>query len=137
MKKFITIVFITLATLLLFGATIHVKATYTYDQTDPFQQICQNNPGATVCRDKLAVQTTDDNKVYGPNGILMKATKLVRTAVGVASVIVLIIGGIKYVTSRGDANAVASAKNTVLYAVFGLVITVAAQAIIVLVVKKV
>jgi len=134
MKKFITIVFITLATLLLFGATTYVKAAY--DQTDPFQQICLDNPGATVCKDKLAVQTIDDNKIYGKNGILIKATKLVRTAIGVASVVVLIIGGIKYVTSRGDANAVASAKNTVLYAVFGLVITVAAQAIIVLVINR-
>lgn len=136
MMKYLIIIIITVTATLLFGnAASHVQAAY--DQTDPFWQICKDTPHATVCEDKGAAQTQSDNRIYGKNGILMKATSIVRTAVGVASVIVLIIGGIKYITSGGDANAITSAKNTVLYAVVGLVITIAAQAIIVLVINKI
>lgn len=42
---------------------------------------------------------------------------------GALSVIMLIIGGVRYVISSGEQQAVASAKSTILYAVIGLVIT--------------
>jgi hypothetical protein len=42
----------------------------------------------------------------------------------------LIIGGIKYVVSGGDSKKVTDAKNTVLYAIIGLVIAVFAYAIV-------
>lgn len=43
-------------------------------------------------------------------------------AIGVLSVIMIIHSGLKYVTSRGDAEQVKSAKNTLLYAVIGLIV---------------
>lgn len=49
---------------------------------------------------------------------------------GTAAIIMVIIGGIKYTTSGGDSNGVASAKNTLLYAVIGLVIALLAQALV-------
>lgn len=48
---------------------------------------------------------------------------------GIVAVIVIIIGGIRYVASNGDSGQVQSAKNTVTYAVVGLVVVVAAAAI--------
>ena len=42
----------------------------------------------------------------------------------------IIIGGIKYVTSNGDSSGVTSAKNTILYAVVGLVVAVMAYTIV-------
>lgn len=50
--------------------------------------------------------------------------------VGVASVIMIIVGGFKYITSSGDSSSVNSAKNTILYAVIGLVIVAMAQVIV-------
>jgi hypothetical protein len=50
--------------------------------------------------------------------------------VGIAAVLMIIIGGFRYITSAGDANNIASAKNTVLYAIIGLVIVALAQAIV-------
>jgi hypothetical protein len=50
--------------------------------------------------------------------------------VGAISVIVLIIGGIRYVISAGNATQVTAAKNTILYAIIGLVISIAAYAIV-------
>ena len=51
-------------------------------------------------------------------------------AVGVISVIMLIWGGIMYSTSAGDSNKVTAAKNTVMYALIGLVVAVLAFAIV-------
>jgi hypothetical protein len=50
--------------------------------------------------------------------------------VGVVSVIMIIFGGFKYITSGGDAGKVTSAKNTILYALVGLVIAALAQVIV-------
>ncbi len=46
------------------------------------------------------------------------------------SVIMIILGGIRYVLSNGDSGQISSAKNTVLYAVIGLVIALLAYAIV-------
>ena len=48
---------------------------------------------------------------------------------GIACVIVIIIGGIQYMTSSGDAGKVKKAKDTILYGVIGMIICVLAFAI--------
>ncbi len=50
--------------------------------------------------------------------------------IGVISVIMIIIGGIKYVLSNGDSSQIKSAKDTIMYAVIGLVIALLAYAIV-------
>ena len=56
---------------------------------------------------------------------------------GFVAVIVIIIGGIRYATSAGDSSSVQSAKNTVQYAVIGLVVIIMAAAITDFVIKNV
>lgn len=70
----------------------------------------------------------------GANGSLLP---LVRTVVntlllitGALAVVMIVLGGMKYVTSRGDSTEVASAKNTILYAVIGLVVALLAYAVV-------
>ena len=48
--------------------------------------------------------------------------------VGSIAVIMLVIGGLRYVTSNGDQNAVTSAKNTILYSIIGIVVAFLAYA---------
>lgn len=50
--------------------------------------------------------------------------------VGLLAVIMLIYGGIRYVTSHGDKAQVTAAKETIMYAVVGLVVAIAAFAVI-------
>lgn len=50
--------------------------------------------------------------------------------IGVIAVIMILIAGIRFVTAGGDSNRVASAKNTLIYAIIGLFIAVIAQLII-------
>lgn len=55
---------------------------------------------------------------------------------GIVAVIVIIIGGIRYTTSNGDAGGVKSAKDTILYAVIGLVVIIMAAAITQFVIQR-
>ena len=50
--------------------------------------------------------------------------------VGIVSVVMIIIGGLRYITSSGDSANVTNAKNTILYAIVGLVIVLFAQTIV-------
>lgn len=68
--------------------------------------------------------------LFGDTGIFKQITNVVLYIVGVIAVVMLIIGGIKYVVSGGDAKKVTDAKNTVLYAIIGLIISFLAFAIV-------
>jgi hypothetical protein len=57
--------------------------------------------------------------------------------VGVISVIMIIVGGFRYVTSGGESNNVSGAKNTIIYAIIGLVIVALAQFIVKFVLSKI
>lgn len=50
--------------------------------------------------------------------------------IGAIAVIVIIIGGLKYVTSDGDSSKIKSAKDTILYAVVGIIIALLAYALV-------
>lgn len=57
-------------------------------------------------------------------------TNTLLFAVGVIAVIMLIIGGIKYITSSGDPKGTQSAKDTIMFAVVGVVVALLAYAIV-------
>lgn len=63
--------------------------------------------------------------------------QIVFAIIGAIAVIILMLASLKYVISRGDPQAVAKAKNTILYAVIGLVISASAFSIVSFVVKEV
>jgi hypothetical protein len=66
--------------------------------------------------------------LFGATGVFRTVTNILLFLVGAVSVIMLIIGGIRYVVSGGDQAAVTSAKNTILYAIVGIVIAFLAYA---------
>jgi len=68
--------------------------------------------------------------LFGDTGVFKQVTNTILYIVGIIAVVMLIIGGIKYVISGGDAKKVTDAKNTVLYAIIGLVIAFLAFAIV-------
>lgn len=85
------------------------------------EEACKQDPNATICKE-------------GDNGDVAAVTKTVVNTllfiVGLVSVIMIIVGGLRYTTSGGDSSAVSSAKNTILYAVIGLVVAFLAFAIV-------
>jgi glucose uptake protein GlcU len=68
--------------------------------------------------------------LFGNTGVFKQVTNTILYIVGIIAVIMLIIGGIRYVISGGDSKKVTDAKNTVLYAIIGLVICFLSFAII-------
>lgn len=63
-------------------------------------------------------------------GLLKKIVNILLFVIGAVSVIMIVIGGIKYTTSAGDASQTKSAKDTIFYAVIGLVVAILAYAIV-------
>ena len=64
------------------------------------------------------------------NVVIKNVTNTMFFIIGAVSVIMLIYGGIRYTTSGGNANSVTAAKNTVIYSIVGLVISILAYAIV-------
>lgn len=66
----------------------------------------------------------------GQGGIFRTITNVLLFLIGAISVIMLIVGGIRYVVSGGDSTAVQNAKNTILYAIVGVVVAILAYAVV-------
>jgi hypothetical protein len=64
------------------------------------------------------------------NDIIHTIVNLLSAIVGVVAVIMIIVGGFRYITSGGNDTSVTSAKNTILYAIIGLVVVALAQLIV-------
>ena len=69
-------------------------------------------------------------ELIGDNGVFSRITNTVLLIVGLISVIMLVYGGLRYILSGGDSKKVTDAKNTVLYAIIGLIISMLAYAIV-------
>lgn len=72
-------------------------------------------------------QQTD---LFGQTGVFKTITNVLLFIIGAISVIMLIIGGVRYTVSGGDSSAVQSAKNTILYAIVGIVVAILAYAVV-------
>lgn len=83
------------------------------------------------------VNTTGDQGAGAVTGLVENIVNILSWIVGVASVIMIIIGGMRYITSSGDASGIQSAKNTIIYAIIGLVVAIFAQGIVQFVLSEV
>ena len=68
--------------------------------------------------------------LFGSGGIFNTISNILIFLVGAIAVIYLIIGGLRYVTSGGDSKAVTAAKDTILYAIIGIVVAVISYALV-------
>jgi hypothetical protein len=71
------------------------------------------------------------------NNLRNNVLEILAWVVGAAAIIFLVVGGIKYITAQGDPQQLQSAKNTILYAIIGLILATAAQAIVQFVLREV
>lgn len=68
--------------------------------------------------------------LFGSAGVFTTVTNIMLFLVGAISVIMVVIGGLRYVISGGNSTNITTAKNTILYAVIGLVISLLAYALV-------
>lgn len=92
-----------------------------------FAAACQQGK---ICLDSLP-QTQADG------GTLSTIISIVIAVVAVISVLFITIGGLRYILSQGDPQAVSKAKSTIVYALIGLVVAILAQIIVAFVINGV
>lgn len=86
-------------------------------------QNCQDvTAGGIGAGANCAKPTNAATNLFGDGSIFNTVTNILLFLIGAISVVMLIIGGIRYVVSGGDQGAVTSAKNTILYAIIGIVV---------------
>lgn len=102
---------------------------------DTLSPVCSTHPDAEVCQGGGS-ETVASNSIYGPNGVLTKAANLIAVIVGMASVVMIVISGFKFVTASGDPGNIKSARDTLLYAIVGIVVTVSARFIVLFVLSR-
>lgn len=125
------------SSLLLLGVTLLPMAATAQVDIVPNETCAQ---ARATAREGNPVACTEDrpneNPLYGPDGIIVKIANLLAFATGIAAVIVIIVAGIQYMVSTGDATKINNAKNAIIYAVVGLVVIVAARTIVVFMISK-
>lgn len=110
---------------LIFGAFLalgFLTPVPAFAQTQPVDGVCSSVTGP----EKPAVCQAQDVEVVGSDGVIVRAARLVGVVTAVASVLAIMVGGFKYIISAGDPSNVNSAKNTIMYAIIGLVISIIA-----------
>jgi hypothetical protein len=80
----------------------------------------------------LAIQGYNDGlpRATADSSSLHKILNIVIGIVAAISVLFVVVGGLRFVLSAGDPQAASRARSTVIYAVVGLVVAVAAEAIV-------
>jgi hypothetical protein len=91
-----------------------VSAVNVFDQ-------CSGNADSSVCKAQ-----GNDNAA----SMIKIVINILLFLVGTVSVIMIIVGGIRYTTSNGNASQVKEAKDTIIYAVVGLIVSLMAYAIV-------
>ena len=98
---------------------------------DPLEAACKTAPNSPNC------PKTTENPLTGPNGVLMKVTRIIAVIAGVVAIIIIVLSGIRYMTSNGDPKKAGDAKNAVIGALIGLVIIALSSLIIMFVIQRI
>jgi hypothetical protein len=110
-------------------ATASVSAQF--DQHEINNQTCSGTSGDL----SGGTQTCQQNEsTFNKYATLI--VNLLSVLVGFVAVVMIILGGFRYITSGGNSENVTKAKNTILYGIIGLVIVALAQVIVQFVLHK-
>ncbi len=122
-KRFVTHRVVFAVAFLLFAAvasTIFGEATAA--------AVCDMNNLSISAGADCARGNGQPTQLVGDGGIFNRITSILLFVVGAVAVIMLIFGGIRYIVSGGDQANVTAAKNTILYAIIGIVVALLAYA---------
>lgn len=103
----------------------------------PVNLLLAGNVSAATCTTPAGcasdgAKTTTDASARGAElpDRLRDIVNILLFVLGAIAVIIIVIGGLRYVLSSGDAGAIKGAKDTILYAVVGLIVALLAYAIV-------
>lgn len=115
----------------LFIAVAPASPLFAVDVTS---DACKDITTSAVCADAQAGKST--NPLFGADGILTTATRLLSFVVGIIAVIVLIVAGIRFAINGGNPQEITKARNTIIYACVGIILAVLSQAIVIFILEK-
>ncbi len=123
---------------MLFLAATVVAPVFLVSQTalaanDLQDQLCA---GVELDVDGNCESVNSEDSKKGVNDLVKEGINIFSWIVGIISVVMIMVGGVKYITSQGSSENVTTAKNTILYAVIGLVVVALAQVIVRFVLNK-
>jgi hypothetical protein len=103
--------------------------------TDIFKDACSSGAAnsSAVCKNG----ETTTNPLTGSNGLVVKITRIIAFVAGAAAVVIIMISGLRYINSGGDASKATQARNGIIYALVGLIVIISAQFIISLVMSRI
>lgn len=108
-----------------FSMTLSAAALDCTNPTTPKDQIqcgACNAAGSTTCNPSTSSQSLSDT--------VAKIINILSVVAGALAVVMIIIGGFRYITSAGSAEGTKAARQTIIYAIVGLVIVALAQIIV-------
>ncbi|MBX4188670.1 pilin [Candidatus Saccharibacteria bacterium] len=128
---------------LIFATILYLTTLFSSLALAPSLQVAAINCGQSGLSAKQQIQcgacgaagetqtSCDPSSAPGTiNNTVKTAINILSVAAGIAAVIMLMVGGFRYVTSSGNAESAKAAKNTIVYAIIGLVIVALAQVIV-------
>jgi hypothetical protein len=122
MKKLkLSLVGILSLSLLSLGLLFNGPTLDTFANTDAANEACDALTSLGV---ECEATKTAEEVASGPVRAIINTFSII---VGAASVIMIIFGGFKFITSGGDAEKTKTARNTIIYAAIGLAVVVLAQ----------
>ena len=123
MSKYAKITITILLSLLGFSAIIPTQTATAADDT-----ICDNDhvPDAT----KASLGCPDAGTADELPSVITNIVNGILAVLGIVAVVFILVGGISLMTSAGDPGKIKKAKDTILYALIGLIICVLSYAIV-------
>ena len=119
---------------LVFMAILFIPSfAHAQTATQDISAVCAKNPSSSLCTGYDKGQSSD-NPVVDTLTIVINILSFIA---GVLAVFLVMYGGFKYIVSAGDAGKVTSAKNTILYALVGIVVVVISRQLILFILSKV
>lgn len=98
------------------------------------RDVCGNNyaQNSSVCKDTQNINNPScpSTPLFGPNGIITKIVNYMTVILGIVAVFVILVAGMMYITSGGEASRISTAKNVILFTVIGLVVAALAQILV-------
>ncbi len=141
-KKFVLpiLIFLALSSIVVIAPNAHalVSRSFAADVLNgPCANTTLNTTGAEnsvsnspICKDN---QPSGSNPIYS---VIATVLKLLSYTIGFAAVVSVIIAGLRLILSGGDPETMKQVRNTIIYAVIGIIIAALAQVIVVFVLNK-
>lgn len=99
-------------------------------QINVFQQCAPAGGGGASASNTELCQATGTADLFGGGSIWAGIIRVITVVIGAVSILMIVVGGLRYTMSGGDGSQTKAAKDTILYSLVGLVIAVLANTIV-------